>query len=226
MEESFESFRGNLLKWSKQNFRNYPWRKMISPYKVLIAEIMLQRTKADQVVPIYLSFLKKYPDPSRLSGAKLKDLKNMLHPLGLAWRAKKVYQMARYISTELNGIIPDDRNELLKIPGVGDYVADAILCFGFGKDQAVLDANVVRVLQRYYGMNSNTEARRDKKFREKIDRILPVGKAKEFNWAILDFAAIICTPKNPKHSECPIRHGCVYLLHKTANSHRIKYACH
>jgi len=210
-----------LLDWFERNGRTFPWRETQDPYRILIAEMMLQRTKAEQVVPVYRRFLEKFPTPFHISKATIEEIHKILQPLGLAWRAKKMHEMAVYIVEKHAGRIPDRREELLKVPGVGEYVADAVLCFGFGKNRAVLDSNVVRVLKRYYGMDSHTEARRDKKFRAKIDEILPEGRARDFNFAILDLAALICKPRNPLHEKCPLNDSCNYYI-KIKNEDKIR----
>ena len=199
-----------ILEWWYKNRRDYPWRHERDPYRILIAEIMLQRTKADQVMPVYLEFLRKYPTIKELAKAKLEDIEYFFGKLGLRWRAKRVLEMAKYVAGKLDGRLPDKREELLKIPMIGEYMADAILSFAYGKDVAVVDANVVRVIERLLCIKPRGEARRDPRFRSIANMMLPKGKAREYNWAIIDFAALICTPRNPKCSTCPLKNDCCF----------------
>lgn len=199
-----------LLKWFKKYGRTYPWRKNTKPYRVLMAEIMLQRTKADQVLPVYKAFIKKFPDSASLAKAPPEEIDKVFSQLGLMWRAEKVKKLASVLASDYKGQIPNVREKLLSLPGVGEYVADAILCFAYGKDVAVVDANVCRVIGRIFGLKTRGEARRDSKFRKAAQQLIPSGKAKEFNWAIIDLAAMICTPRNPKCKICPLSYVCLY----------------
>jgi len=199
-----------LLEWYKVNGRNYPWRRSRDPYKVLIAEIMLQRTKADQVLPVYLSFIRDFPTAQKLSEAPLEKIRSYFDRLGLMWRAELVKRLAGELVSKFQGRVPDDRRELLSLPSVGEYMADAVLSFSRGKDVAVVDANVCRVIGRIFGLKPKGEARRDPRFREIAQSMVPRDKARELNWAIIDLAALICTPKNPRHDECPLQEICSF----------------
>jgi A/G-specific adenine glycosylase len=199
-----------LLEWFRRHGRSYPWRENTEPYRVLIAEIMLQRTRADQVLPVYRSFLEKFPDPTFLAEAKPEEIEEVFAKLGLKWRAEKVKNLARVLVSEYDGRIPDTRKGLLSLPGVGEYAADAVLCFAYGRNATVIDANVCRVIERLFGLKPIGEARRDLRFRRAAQRLVPKRKARELNWAIIDLAAIICTPKNPKCDKCPLEEVCLY----------------
>jgi len=165
---------------------------------------MLQRTRANQVAPVYLDFLCELPTIDDLKTASLKQIRRYFAKLGLLWRAKRVKQMAEDIIQRFNGRIPSDRNQLLSIPSVGDYMADAVLAFAYGRDVAVVDSNVCRVVGRVFDLDWKKEARRKPAFREISNKLLPKGKAQKFNWAIIDLASIICFPKKPLCSKCPL----------------------
>lgn len=215
MEAALEAksvFAALLLKWFKNNRRSFPWRDTKDPYQVLIAEIMLQRTKANQVVPVYLGFIREFPTILILKTATVREIQRHFVRLGLLWRANRVKQMAKDIVVRFEGKIPSDRDQLLSIPSIGDYVADAVLAFAFGKDVAVVDSNVCRVVGRVFGIDWKKEARRRPVFREIPDKLLPKGKAREFNWAIIDVASIVCLPKNPLCSRCPLSGICDFAL--------------
>jgi A/G-specific adenine glycosylase len=203
-----------LLQWWIKNRRDFPWRVSNDPYEILIAEIMLQRTRAEQVVPIYECFIKKFPTIQRLNRATSPQIKRYFERLGLLWRAGLVKQMASALITHFDGRVPNNRADLLSIPAIGDYVADAVLSFAYGQNVAVVDANVCRVVGRVFGMDWKGEARRKPVFKKTVDRLLPKGKAKEFNWAMIDHASLICLPRNPLCGICPLSCLCTYATAK------------
>lgn len=198
-----------LARWRKSK-RDYPWRKEKDPYKVLIAEIMLQRTKADQVMPVYPSFIKRFPTPRALAAARLEDVEGFFLRLGLIWRAEKVKGLGDALVTNFNGRVPDTREGLLSLPGVGEYAADAVLASVYGKNVAAVDANVCRIIGRLFDVKARGEARRDPKFRKVAQQMVPEGRAKEFNWAMIDLAATICLPRKPRCEICPLIGFCHY----------------
>lgn len=199
-----------LLAWYKENGRNYVWRHKSDPYEILIAEIMLQRTKADQVEPVYISFLEQFPTPEELNRASEEEIGTYFRKLGLLWRTALLKRFAEELLNKFGGRIPESRNRLLSLPAVGEYMADAVLSFAFGKDVAVVDANVCRIIGRVFGLKARGEARRDRRFRRVAQQMLPAGRAKEFNWAMIDFAALVCRPHDPKCSTCPLSKFCTY----------------
>jgi len=200
-----------LLEWYRENGRSYVWRRKKNPYEILIAEIMLQRTRAAQVEPVYLDFIEKFPDTLELRKATEKEIGEYFNRLGLLWRAKLVKHLAKELVDRFEGKIPESRNLLLSLPAVGEYMADAVLCFAYGKDVAVIDANVCRVIERVFGIIPRGESRRDRRFRNIAQEMIPSGRASEFNWAIIDFAALVCAPRNPRHGVCPINEFCSYF---------------
>lgn len=201
-----------LIDWYRKNGREYPWRGKCTPFQILMAEIMLQRTKADQVTPVYLAFLKKFPDPERLGEASRKEIAIYFSKLGLIRRARLVVLFAQDLLTRFNGKIPRDRKELLSLPSVGEYTADALLCFAFDEDVTVVDSNVCRIVSRVFGLKARGEARRDPRYRKILDEILPSGKAKEFNWALIDLGALVCKPNNPLCKLCPLGSLCKFAM--------------
>jgi len=199
-----------LLDWYYKNGRVYPWRKDRSPYKTLIAEIMLQRTRAEQVIPVYLLFLKEFPDATALNQAPEDKIRKYFSKLGLIKRARLVKQLAAELTVRFSGKVPHTKKELLSLPSVGEYIADAVLAFSFGRDVGVIDSNVCRILGRVFGLRAKGEARRDKQFREFLDKIVPTGKAADFNYAMIDLGALVCTPKHPSCVICPLVEVCLF----------------
>lgn len=210
-----------LLEWFRVHGRDFPWRRTRDPYAVLVAEKMLQRTRSEQVAPVYTRFLERYPDPATLAGAPPEEVEELLEPLGLRWRAKKIWELARAAVQLFGGRIPADRRALLALPGVGEYAASAVLCFAYGEDVPVIDSNVVRVVTRLYGLRPRGEARRNRTLIEAVNRLhaaVPPGKSREYNWALLDLGATVCLPRNPKCTLCSLRPLCAYACHRKAKN--------
>lgn len=150
-EKEIYKFRNYILKWFKKNKRDYPWRETDDPFRLLIAEIMLRRTNADQVKNVYIELFNKYPDSYSISKADTKDIEEILYPLGLRWRVPSIISVAQQIQEKFNGKVPHIRNELIKLPGVGDYVAGAVLSMAFNEKEWIVDSNIVRLFKRYFG---------------------------------------------------------------------------
>ena len=129
--ESFDlvSFRKDLFAWWKVNRRLYPWRATRDPYQVIIAEVLLHRTRADQVVSVYLEFLKRYPSVSELAKASAEEIGNLIQSLGLHWRVEMLHGMAQQLHTRFNDQVPTEREDLESLPGVSHYIATAVRCF-------------------------------------------------------------------------------------------------
>jgi len=209
--EDILRFRDNIVRWFSKNKRTYPWRDARDPFRVLIAEMMLRRTKADQVKPVYETLFKEYPSDEALAAAKVQKLERILHPLGLRWRTPAFRLVAREISGKYHHRVPDTREELTSLPGVGDYVAGAVLSIGFGKQEWIVDANVARLFRRYFGIVTSGEARRDKHVMSMAKEYSLTKSPRRATLAILDFAALICTPRKPKCSACPLSNLCFYF---------------
>ena len=198
-----------IKNWQKFK-RQFPWRKNPTPYTIMIAEFMLQRTRAEQVDPIYKKFLKQYPTIFHLAKAKSKSVSKYTSQLGLHWRYKHFISSAKYVVKNLNGKFPHTRKELTNIPGVGDYVGGAIAAVCFYNADYVIDSNIARFINRYYNINLTGEIRRKKIIIEKAKKLFRVKDQRKFLFAILDFTALICKPKKPLCFECPIKKNCKY----------------
>jgi A/G-specific adenine glycosylase len=197
-------FQNNLHLWWLKNKRDFPWRNTKDPYQILISEILLHRTNAIQVKPVYITFIKKFPMIESIAESDIESLKQVVYTLGLHWRTPLLHQMACIITKKYNGKIPNTKTELLSLPGVSDYIASAVLCFAFGKPESLLDTNIVRILGRVYGIPITDTSRRSKRFQNLSDQILDKTNAREFNYALLDLGALICLPKKPLCDVCPL----------------------
>ncbi len=206
-------FQQRILDWFAKNGRVYPWRQESDPFKILIAEMMLQRTRADQVLPVYAQFIKQFPDIRSLACSTAEDILNFISKLGLFWRGRLLKEMATTILVKYNGNIPLERKELLDIPGIGDYIADAMIIFAFNGKRTIIDSNVVRLVTRYFGIEPRGEMRRNRQFVIFCQRIfadIEITDIKEFSWGLIDHSAAICKPIPLCHM-CPLSKECSYF---------------
>jgi A/G-specific adenine glycosylase len=203
----------NLERWFSRNGRGFPWRnKSASKYQLIMAEVLLQRTKAETVARFYSQFTKRFPSWKSLSRAKGEKLQNFLKPIGL-WRQRTT--AIKKLSAEMtkrNGHFPKTREEIEKIPAIGQYIANAVLMFCHGQRQPLVDVNMARVLERFFGPRKLADIRYDPYLQQLARKVLPKKKFKEFNWAILDFAALVCKPRKPLCTECPLKSKCRYFM--------------
>jgi A/G-specific adenine glycosylase len=201
-------FRRRLLKWFAREGRVFPWRQTKNPWHVLVSEVMLQRTRADQVATIYNVVLKTYPTPHSVATSPLRRLRKSLRSLGLPDRVGRFRDLARSIEKDFAGEIPSTRDELTSLPGVGDYIAGAVLSLAQNRKAWIVDVNVVRLFGLYFGVSTAGEARRQKHMIELAGKYANTPAHKKSNWAMLDFAAVICTARNPACSLCPVASNC------------------
>ncbi|MCP4129569.1 MAG: DNA glycosylase [bacterium] len=198
-----------LLLWFKINKRSFPWRETREPYLIMIAEFMLHRTKAEQVAPVYKDFINNYPDLKLLANAKKSNIIKVTEHLGLHWRSEHFIESAKYIIKNYEGNFPSEREDLLKIPGIGDYIAGAILTVCFNKKEYVVDSNIARFINRYYGLQLSGEIRRKKIIIEKARCLFDTEQPGRFLFAILDFTAMICKPRKPECDICVLKNDCL-----------------
>jgi len=204
--------RKKIITWYRINSRDFPWRHTRDPYRVMIAEFMLHRTRADQVVPVYKEFIRKYPDVYSLAKADEKEIKKVTEHLGLHWRSKHFIKAPEYVVETYGGCYPDDIGELRTIPGIGEYIAGAIITVCFNKSASVVDSNIARFINRFYGFNLGGEIRRKKRIVEKASDLFKCNKPGRLLFALVDFTSIICKPLNPQCDMCSLKNHCKYFL--------------
>jgi len=212
--EKKKQFSRKILLWRKSNNFDsmFPWRNSQDKYKILVSEILLKKTTRKQVAKEWNLFIKNYPNFEKIKKGDIRRLTKILRPLGLEHsRGKGLKRLALNIIKKHQGKVPKTKVDLLGLPGVGPYTANAVLCFAFQKDISMVDTNILRVLQRIFGIKSkNNRPRQDKKIWEFAESLPPKGKGKDFNYGILDFGAEVCTAKNPKCSTCVMKKICNY----------------
>lgn len=205
-----------LLAWFGRRGRKLPWRTQgrRDPYRVWLAEIMLQQTTVPAVIPYLRRFLKKWPDVHALSRARPESVLKAWAGLGYYARARNLHKTARIVATDFNGRFPDTAAELETLPGIGPYTAGAIAAIAFGRREAAIDGNVLRVMARVLGTSSSM-ARLKAEAEAALLKILPRERTGDFAEALMDLGATVCTPKAPACPACPWRGDCrAYALGK------------
>ncbi len=200
-------FRERLLKWYVQHGRDLPWRKTDEPYEILVSEIMLQQTQVDRVLPKYQEWLVRYPTMEDLAQAPLSDVKKAWYPLGYNIRPVRLHSIARESVARYGGTLPKEPERLLAFKGIGRYTAGAIRAFAFREDAPILDTNVMRVLHRVFV--GKGDAKKQKALLWGLsEAMIPRGKGYDFNQALMDFGAMVCTARDPYCLLCPMRDFC------------------
>lgn len=205
-----DSFSRFLLDWFESNKRVFPWREAQLPYEIAVAEAMLQKTAAINVISSYRAFLKRYPTVEALAASNLEDIQEVWRPLGLPRRARLLRDLARQVVTEYGGQFPLSEIELQRLPGIGAYGAAAIACLTLDQQAPMIDINVMRVFHRVFSVPFKPRNKPDRKLRELALSLMPAGQEKSFNLALLDLGALICRPRKPKCGVCPLRGICDY----------------
>jgi A/G-specific adenine glycosylase len=202
-------FRHRLLTWYRRHGRDLPWRKTDDPYHILVSEIMLQQTQVDRVLPKYTEWLDKYPSLHALADASETDVTKTWYPLGYNIRPKRLQTIAREAVARYDGQLPSDEATLLSFKGIGAYTAGAIRSFAFRQRAAILDTNVARVLFRVFVGKGDPKGHAMKRHLWKIsESLVPVRHAFDFNQALMDLGAMVCTARNPKCLVCPMSKMC------------------
>jgi A/G-specific adenine glycosylase len=204
-----QRFRRRLLEWYWKNGRDLPWRRTRDPYHILVSEVMLQQTQVDRVLPKYEEWLGKYPTLAALATAHEDDVAKTWRPLGYNIRPRRLHAIARESVARYGGELPSDADTLLSFKGIGEYTAGAVLSFAFGQRAAILDTNVARVLFRVFVGRGRPKAHGMRKQLWGLSRaLLPVRHVFDFNQALMDFGATVCTARKPQCLLCPMRADC------------------
>lgn len=198
---------GPLLPWFRKNRRNLPWRKTRDPYAIWVSEVMLQQTRVETVVDYYRRFLRRFPTVEALARAPESAVLKSWEGLGYYGRARNLHRAAKLVVENHGGRVPRDPEAFGALPGVGPYIRGAVMSIAYGLPEPILDGNVKRVLARYFALKEplpKAEPRLWRLAEEVLDRRRPG----EFNQAFMELGATVCTPRNPKCSECPLGEGC------------------
>ena len=217
------NFSNQLIYWYLQNDRDLPWRKTKNPYFIWLSEIMLQQTRVKQGLSYYLTFTKEFPTVFDLANASESYVLKLWQGLGYYSRARNLHASAKIIANELNGVFPNNYNDIKNLKGVGDYTASAISSICFDEAQAVVDGNVYRVLARYFGVSTAINSTKGiKEFKELAQTLIDASQPGTHNQAIMDFGALHCKPQNPLCDTCSFNTSCIALKDKTIKELPVK----
>jgi A/G-specific adenine glycosylase len=208
------SFLPEIYNWFEQNKRDLPWRKTSDPYKIWISEIILQQTRVAQGMVYYNRFVETFPTVFELADAHEDKVLKLWQGLGYYSRARNLHFTAKRIVKNHNGEFPTDYKTILSLKGIGKYTAAAIASIAFNQPYAAVDGNIQRVLSRYFGITDPIDSSKgEKQIQELADKLIPGEHAGLHNQALMEFGALLCTPKSPGCNFCPVAPGC-YANHK------------
>lgn len=211
-----------LLKWRCCNNRRFYWRThKVSPFHFLLLEMLLRKTRAEQVEGPFLTLKNVLPKPIEINYPLYRRIRGIIKPLGFGnIRTKAIADVSKAIFFEHNGKVPQSYELLTKLPHVGRYAANAVLAFSFNRRVAIVDSNVARLYSRLFRKKYPREIHKDEYFWKLSTDFLPAGKFKEFNYALLDFGALVCTARNPKCASCPLNHKCLFFKMRNSRASR------
>lgn len=208
-QQAKTTFSRELLAWYRSGNRDLPWRRSRDPYFIWVSEIMLQQTRVDTVIPYFNRFVERFPTVRDLAEAPEEDVLKLWEGLGYYSRARNLQAAAREVAERYGGKIPDDKEAVSGLKGVGPYTAGAILSIAFNRPEPAVDGNVMRVLSRYFCIDEDiarpaTRTRMEGLVRE----LIPEGAAGDFNQALMELGALVCTPRSPHCLICPVMEHC------------------
>lgn len=204
-----KTFQQSLLEWYADHKRDLPWRHSDDPYAVWISEMMLQQTQVVQAQPYYKRFMARFPTIRDLGEAPLDDVLKLWEGLGYYARARNLHRAAQQVVREHGACIPDDMEKISSLPGIGPYTSAAILSIAYHQDYAVVDGNVIRVLSRLFHLTEDPAKTSTKRLMTDLaGRLLKEGRAADFNQAMMELGATVCTPRNPSCKACPVKGLC------------------
>lgn len=205
-------FQRILLAWFAEYRRDLPWRRTSDPYHILVSEMMLQQTQVERVTPKYDEWLTRYPSLEELAAAEVDEVKETWKGLGYNIRPVRLHSIARETVADYGGELPRDAAQLRRFKGIGRYTAGAVASFAYRQDEPILDTNVRRLLFRVFLAEGDMRSSATEHQLWDISaRVLPKGKAWDFNSALMDFGALICTARQPKCPACPMTSFCRYF---------------
>lgn len=204
-----ESFRQSLIEWYLAEKRDLPWRRTHDPYKIWVSEIMLQQTRVDTVIPYYERFIEAFPTLEDLASAEEEKLLKQWEGLGYYSRVRNLQAGVKEVQEKYNSVVPQTREEISSLKGVGPYTAGAILSIAYQKPEHAVDGNVMRVLSRVLLIKEDIAKPKTRKvFEEAVKELIDPIDPSSFNQGLMELGATICTPTSPKCLLCPVRENC------------------
>lgn len=212
-EDAKSFFSRELLLWYRASKRDLPWRRSRDPYRIWVSEVMLQQTRVETVIPYYERFMERFPTAVALAEAPEEEVLKLWEGLGYYSRARNLQAGAREVAELYGGAVPDDKEAVARLKGVGPYTAGAIMSIAFNRPEPAVDGNVMRVLSRYFCLEDDIAK---PSTRKKIERLavllIPEGAASDFNQGLMELGALVCTPKSPGCLTCPVMAQCAGRL--------------
>jgi len=209
VEESSAAFAHTLEAWYTQTSRDLPWRRTADPYAILVSETMLQQTRVETVIPYYHRFMERFPTPLHLADADIDDVLKMWEGLGYYRRARNLKAAMEVVRDRHGGRIPDHPDELKALPGIGPYTLGAVLSIAFNRPFPAVDGNVLRVMARYRAIEEPVDLPKVKRQIEQgVAEVLKHGTPRFLTQAIMELGALVCVPKKPRCSACPVASSC------------------
>src|SRR5213595_806884 len=203
------AFRYALNRWFLRSKRDLPWRRTRDPYAILVSEIMLQQTQAATVVPYYNRWLRRFPTVRSLAATTESDVLHAWQGLGYYTRARNLHRCAKMIVEKFGGKLPNDPSKLKSLPGIGLYTANAITVFALNRSLPIVEANTARVLTRLFNIRAPIDSTHGRQELWKLSaKLVPQNTARDFQNAMMDLGALICTAHNPRCQICPVKEFC------------------
>ena len=201
-------FARELLAWSDSHRRQFPWRRTRDPFRILVAEFLLQRSRSSTVAKVYPELFARWPTVRDLSRADVEEIRKVIAPLGLTSRSRVLLDLAAEI--DRRGSVPRSSKALAELPGIGPYMAGATIAVAFGRPSPVVDSVSERVYRRFFALPTGGSAGDVGQLEHLVASVTPRVRSREWNWAVLDLAATRCTPRTPKCPGCPLQARCEF----------------
>ena len=215
--------RDKLLNWYKENKRDLPWRRIRGPYAVLVSEMMLQQTTVETVLRYYKPFMDRFPDVYALAAAQEQDVLSAWQGLGYYSRARNLYRIAKFIVSKNQGAFPESFEAWRALPGVGPYMAGAVMSIAFGKPYPAVDGNVLRVVSRLFGLRGDiSQPKTRKEVETRVAALMADDKAGDFTQALMELGALICRPVSPACLKCPWIEDCTAMRQNVVDEIPVK----
>ncbi|EPY05418.1 A/G-specific adenine glycosylase [Paenibacillus alvei TS-15] len=209
MDEQKRYFSRELLLWYRANKRDLPWRRQSNPYYTWVSEIMLQQTRVETVKPYFERFIGKFPTVEALADAPEEEVLKAWEGLGYYSRARNLQTAAREVKEQYGGQVPEDKSKVSALKGIGPYTSGAIMSIAFNRPEPAVDGNVMRVLSRYFRLHDDIAKPSTRVHMEHLaQELIPEGCASDFNQALMELGALVCTPKSPSCLLCPVMEHC------------------
>jgi A/G-specific adenine glycosylase len=204
--------RDKLLGWYNENKRDLPWRRRSGAYAVLVSEMMLQQTTVETVLRYYEPFMSRFPDVQTLAAAHEQEVLACWKGLGYYSRARNLHRIAKQVVDDFGGVFPDTHEAWLSLPGVGPYMAGAVLSIAYGQPYPAVDGNVLRVISRAYALREDiTRPAARKEAEARVSAMMTQDNAGDFTQALMELGALICRPSTPDCAGCPLHEDCLAL---------------